>query len=272
VERIATGYQLAEAPVAVPGGGVWFSDALAGGVYRWSPVSDVVETVIPKRRGVGGMALHADGGLVVSGRDVSHVRAGESRPLFADASIAGLNDLTVDPDGRVVVGLLRFHPFAGEAAVPGEFVVLGPEGATTTVLPGVNWCNGCAFAPDGRTFYGCDYDRGLVLAADRDASGAYGPARVLLRSPTRAVDGMAVDEDGGLWLALGPGGRIGRYRPDGTPDGGLDVPASFVSSLCFGGADGRDLFITTLGGEHDAGSVFMARAPVAGAPIPAVQG
>src|SRR5262245_37772688 len=115
MERIASGYQLAEAPVATPDGGVVFSDVLGGGVHRWSPSTGQVEIVLPKRRGIGGMAAHADGGLVMSGRDVCHVRDGESRVIYApDAAsgVAGLNDLTVDPAGRIVVGQLRFRPFA----------------------------------------------------------------------------------------------------------------------------------------------------------------
>src|SRR6266545_3521564 len=104
MERIASGYQLAEAPVATEDGGVIFSDVLGGGVHRWSPVTGKVETVVPKRRGVGGIVVHADGGLVVSGRDVSHIdEAGDSRTLFAAEGIAGINDLTVDPDGHVIV-------------------------------------------------------------------------------------------------------------------------------------------------------------------------
>lgn len=84
MERVAGGYALAEAPVAAPDGGVYFSDVLGGGVYHFSPATDGVETVVAKRHGVGGMALHADGGLVMTGRDVIHVRESESRALYAD--------------------------------------------------------------------------------------------------------------------------------------------------------------------------------------------
>ena len=263
MERIASGYQLAEAPVATADG-LFFSDVLGGGVYRWSRTSGDVETVIAKRRMVGGMALHADGGLVISGRDISHVAEdGTTRVLFADEKIAGINDLTVDPDGDVVIGVLRFRPFGDEEPVPGEFVRIGDR---TTVLPGVIWTNGCAYSPDGATFYGCDYQRGLVLAADRRDDGSYDPPRTVVETPGGAADGMAVDEDGGLWVALGARGTIGRFRPDGTLDSELDVPADFVASLCFGGDGLRDLFITTMG------EVFVTRAPVAGTPVPAARG
>jgi xylono-1,5-lactonase len=273
MERIASGYQLAEAPVAMPDGGVAFSDVLGGGIHRWSPSTGEVTTVIPKRRGVGGMALHLDGGLVVSGRDVSHVKDGVSRTLFADDSIAGLNDLTVDPDGRVVVGILRFHPFKGEQPVPGGFVRIDDDGATSVVLPGVDWANGCAFSPDGRTFYGCDYHRGVVLAADREGDGTFGPPVIVARSPSGQADGMAVDETGALWVALGEQGTVGRFTPDGELDSELAVPAAFVASLCFGGDDGRDLFITTPDNTEDpaaGGAVFHTRVDVPGVPVPRV--
>jgi gluconolactonase len=273
MERIAAGYALAEAPVAAPDGGLFFSDVLGGGVHRWSPGSGQVETVIPKRRGVGGMALHADGGLVVSGRDVSHVTEdGEMRVLFADEAIAGLNDLTVDPGGDVVVGVLRFRPFAGEDPVPGEFLRISDR---ATVVSGVLWTNGCAYSPDGATFYGCDYHRGVVFAADRHDDGTYGPSRALVETPGGAADGMAVDEHGALWVALGARGTLGRFRPDGALESELDVPADFVASLCFGGDGLRDLFITTLGEPHSedaSGSVFLTRSSVAGAPVPLARG
>ncbi|HEY3020059.1 MAG TPA: SMP-30/gluconolactonase/LRE family protein, partial [Solirubrobacteraceae bacterium] len=177
---------------------------------------------------------------------------------------------TVDPDGRVVVGVLRFRPFAGEAPVPGEFVRIDADGSITTVLPGVDWANGCAYSPDGRTFYGCDYQRGVVLAAERRDDGTYGPPRTVVVSPSGEADGLAVDEHGALWVALGSAGRVGRFRPDGTLEDELEVPGGFVASLCFGGADGRDLFVTTAGSDEDptAGAVFLTRAPVAGALIP----
>jgi gluconolactonase len=272
VETIASGYQLAEAPVATDDGGVAFSDVLGGGVRAWSPATGAVVDVVAKRRGIGGMARHADGGLVMSGRDIVHVRAGESRTVYAPPEgVAGLNDLTVDPEGRVVVGQLRFRPFAGEAPVPGEAVVVAADGSTTVALDGIEWANGCAFSPDGRTLYLCDYHRGVVVAADRRDDGSYGPSRVVVTSPSGAADGMAVDEVGALWVALGPRGTVGRFTPDGVLDTELVVPAAFVASLCFGGADGRDLFVTTAqGADGTPGAVLRTRVDGPGAPVGAV--
>ena len=270
MERIAGGFALAEAPVAAPDGGVWFSDAVGGGAYRWSPGSDEVETVIPKRRGIGGMARHAAGGLVVSGRDVSRIDGALAEVLYADPTAAGFNDLTVDPDGRVVAGVLRFHPFKGEDPAPGEFARLETEAPR-------RWCwavsNGPTGAASPRTARrSTPVTTAAASCAQRTEEGAYRDARELIASPSGEADGLAVDENGGIWVALGGGGAIGRFRPDGELEAMVDVPAPFVASLCFGG-DGRDLFVTTTGdpGDPDApGGVYLARAPVAGVPVPAV--
>ena len=111
IETIVTGYQLIEAPRVDAENRLYFSDARGGGIYRRSPDA-TIETIVPKRRGVGGIALHADGGVVISGRDISHVRDGESRTVFRLEGVPGFNDLTTDADGRVLVGSQRFDPFA----------------------------------------------------------------------------------------------------------------------------------------------------------------
>src|SRR4029077_8271299 len=103
-EVLATGYQLVEGPRADDQGGVYFTDALGGGVYRWS--DDGVDTIVPKRRGVGGLALHADGGVVVSGRDVTHVSPdGTNRLLFAaPEGVTGFNELCAQSRGSLPRG------------------------------------------------------------------------------------------------------------------------------------------------------------------------
>ncbi len=271
MELIASGYELVEAPVATPAGGVVFSDVLGGGIYEWSPDTSETSTVLAKRRGVGGMARHADGGLVISGRDISHLAAdGTTRIIHELAEdVRGINDLTVDPDGRIVVGQLRFRPFTDEEPVPGEYVAVGGDQPTVPVVDDVLWVNGCQFSPDGSTFYGCDVHRGTVIAADRQADGTYRNRRVVIESPTGVADGMAVDENGAIWVALGPSGSVGRFAPDGKLDLQVTMDATFVASLCFGGTDGKDLFATSIARDGGPGAVFHGRVDVAGAPITA---
>src|SRR5262245_7962052 len=122
MERLATGFGLIEGPVWDPVRGLLFSDVRNGGVHLLDR-SGSVSLVFPKRRGIGGMALHAQGGLIVGGRDISHVmRAdGSSKTLLAQADIpgaTGFNDLTTDAAGRIYVGSLAFAVFGGEAPKP----------------------------------------------------------------------------------------------------------------------------------------------------------
>src|SRR5471030_1282004 len=74
-------------------------------------------------------------------------------------------------------------------------------------------------------------------------------------------DGLAVDNEGGVWVALYGGGAVRRYGPDGELDRVVAVPAKNVTACCFGGHDGRSLFVTTAAPE---GSVFVTDAGVIG--------
>jgi gluconolactonase len=103
LEVLATGFGLVEGPRVDAAGRLYFSDALKGGVYRRG-ADGAIETIVPKRRGVGGIALHADGGIVISGRDISHVKDGSSRIVFALDGVPGFNDLFTDAHGNILVG------------------------------------------------------------------------------------------------------------------------------------------------------------------------
>jgi len=258
-----------EAPLADGRGGVLFSDVLGGGVHRWSEEGGV-EVVMPKRRGIGGLLLHADGGVVVSGRDVSHVRDGETRTLLAaPEGVTGLNDMATDGAGRVYAGALRFKPFAGETPVPGEVWRIDGEGRGVVVFDGIEWPNGIGFSPDGGTMYTSDFASGRVLAHELGGDGQAVGGRVFAQSPSGAADGLVVDSEGAVWVALGQGGGLARFRPDGSLEQMLDVPANFVSSVCFGGDDLRELYITTADNSEDparGGTLFRTRAEVPGLP------
>ncbi len=237
---VVWGYTFLEAPRWDPAGGLYFSDIIAGGVYHWTPGAEVA-TVIPKRRGVGGLVLHADGGLVVSGRDLCHVRDGQSRQLLTVDGALGFNDLTTDAQGRVYVGSMRSGAMEVEHRVPSELWRVDASGAAVQVCDGVAFPNGCGFAPDGRTLYLSNYSGAEVLAIDAET----GARRQLARVPHGNPDGLAVDEAGGVWVALGDAGCVGRFTPAGALDQRLDVPSRFVTSLCFGGDGGRTLYVTT---------------------------
>jgi gluconolactonase len=258
VEVLASGFVLAEAPRVEAAGSVLFSDVLGGGIRRWTD-GEGVEVVVPKRRGVGGLAVHADGGFVCGGRDVLHVRPdGTSRTLWSipeGSGVTGINDLCALPDGAVVFGALHYRPFEGEALVPGEFWHLD-ERHDCIFLTDVGWPNGCGADPARSAFYACDYAAGAVWC--RDADGV----RLLGTTPNGEADGLAVDDEGGVWVATAGGGSLVRLSPDdGTVVDEL-VLGGMVTSLAF---DGYVLYVTTadLAGRT-AGSLLRLAAPVPG--------
>ena len=204
MEELASGFTLLEGPTVDGAGSVYFSDVLQGGVYRWSPAG--VEEVVPKRRGIGGIVLHEDGGLVVTGRDVTHIRDGDTRVLLDVDGVTGFNDLGTAPDGSVYVGSLRFMPFKGEQPVPGEIWRIPSQGDAAPVAGGVLWANGIGFSPDGTIAYGSDYARSCVLAWDVAADGS------LARTPrVRGDAGGIRGRSGGGRRGWGMGGdRRGR--------------------------------------------------------------
>jgi len=269
MEAIAWGYDLAEAPRVDGAGNLWFSDAMGGGVHRRSP-EGIVETIIPKRRGVGGLLPHADGGVVVSGRDVVHVRAGESRVLLRVDGVLGFNDMTTDARGRVYVGSLRSSAAESGPRVPGELWRIDADGSATALYGDVAFCNGVGFSPDGQTIYHSNYSQGHVLAHDLDDEGRATRRRVFATLPRGNPDGLAVDERGRVWVAMGPAGALARFTAGGALDAVVAVPASFVTSLCFGGADRRELYVTTADNTEDPdrrGTIFRSRSDVPGCPV-----
>lgn len=271
LELLASGYGLVEGPRADGEGNLYFSDVLLGGVYRRTPEGEI-ETVVPKRRGVGGISLHAEGGLVISGRNLCHVRDGGTRVLFGREDIAGFNDLFVDGEGRVLVGSLRSDAFgASGERTAGELWRIDASGAANELYGDVSLSNGIGLSPDGRTLYHSDTARAHIIASELSDRGDAGSRRVFAETEGGVPDGLAVDSEGCVWVALYGGGGVARFRPDGTPDGRIDLPANAVTSLCFGGSDLRDLFLTTADNAETPelrGCVFRTRVDIPGLPAP----
>jgi sugar lactone lactonase YvrE len=254
---------LLEGPRFGAAGQAIYSDVIAGGVWECSPAGTVRE-LFPRRRGIGGILAHADGGLVISGRSVIHLTAaGEQRELLTGEDVSGFNDLGATPDGALLAGALCFRPFAGEEPCPGQLLRIDEGGAIAVLSEEVLWPNGIGMSSDGSTIYLSDYARAVVLAVP----AAGGAAERFASSPRGSVDGLAVDAEGGVWVALGEGAAVARFDADGRLDDITDLPARFVSSLCFGGPDMRDVLITTA--DNDVrpdlgGTLLRARSEVPG--------
>jgi gluconolactonase len=254
---------LLEGPRFAPTGELVYSDVIAGGVYACDGAGEV-RVLLSKRRGIGGIVAHADGGWIVSGRTLVHLREdGSQRELRGEDGACGYNDLGTTAAGELLAGVLRYRPLAGEPARPGQLLLIGVDGVSRVISEEIVWPNGIGVSADGDTVYVSDYADGTVSAVS--LSG--GAQRAFARSPRGSADGLALDVDGGVWVALGEGAAVARFDGDGGLDEVVELPASFVSSLCFGGADMCDVLITTADNHVQpelGGTLLRARSAVPG--------
>jgi xylono-1,5-lactonase len=266
LETLAFGYGLIEGPRVDRDGSLYFSDVTGGGVYQRSTDGEIT-TVVPKRRGVGGIVVHADGGIVISGRNICHVKDGETRMIFDDPDVPGFNDIGTDNDGRILAGSVRSDPF-GTERIPGELWRIAPDGSATTLYDDVSLCNGLGFSPDGATLYHSDSGRRQILAHDVSSGGAVSNRRVFATTAVGAPDGLAVDEAGNVWVASYGGGCAIAYDDGGNETERVAVPATAVTSLTFAG---RDLYIVTADNAEDPsrnGTIFRTTVDVPGLAVP----
>jgi len=271
LETLVYGYGLLEGPRVDANDNLYFSDVPNGGVYRRSP-SGEVSTVIPRRRGVGGIALHADGGVVVSGKNICHVKEGQTRILFQRDDIPGFNDIFTDSAGRVYVGSLRSDPFKEGARTPGELWRVEGEGKATEMYGNVGLTNGIGFSPDGKMIYHADSAGPHLIVHDVAPNGTMTNRRAIAQMESGTIpDGLCVDEAGCIWVAVYGGRCVTRYTPDGKLDRKIEVPAKAVTSVCFGGKDRRDLYIVTADNTEvpdRKGTIFRTRVETPGVSVP----
>ena len=280
MEQLAQGYGLIEGPVWEDGKGLLFSDALFGGVFRLN-LDGAVETVFEHRRGIGGMALHEAGGLIVSGRNLSFKPFSGGATVTVveqdeSAGVVGFNDLTSDAAGRIYAGALGASPVFDDGREPraGDLYLIDLDGSARVVGRDVQITNGLGFSPDGGTLYHSDSGRQTVFCYSVAADGSLGEKRPFVKTDGGAPDGLAVSEDGAVWVALAGGSGVGVYSPSGAQQDLIEIPQPMCTSLCFGGADRRDLYIVSgsQGSESErAGAVFRTRTRVAGLPVAAAR-
>jgi len=177
-----------------------------------------------------------------------------------------MNDGVCDPMGRFWVGSMGYDARDGA----GSLFRVDLDGSVHRVLDGLTIPNGPAFAADGQTMYLADSARGVIRRYQVDPrAGSLGAGKLFATVERGVPDGMVLDEDGDLWVAIWGGSRIDRFRPDGSRVDSLSVDSKQPTSLCFGGADGRELLITTashgleMPGPGD-GAVWRVRAAVKG--------
>ena len=268
----------AEGPVWWPAwGGLRWVDMLAGDVLALDDatgavsrrhIANVVAALRPRRDG-GFVAAVERGFALVDADDSIHPLA----ELWTDRGVR-MNEGGTDPDGRFYAGSMPYDGSPGR----GTLYVLEPDLGVRAVLDGVSISNGLAWSPEGSTAYYVDTPTQQVDAFGYDRTAGLHDRRALFAIPAEAgaPDGITVDADGYIWVALYGGGAVRRYRPDGVLDGLVEVPVRNVTACTLGGHDLRELYITTSregeDPEPEAGSVFRCRVDVGGLPAAAFFG
>ena len=239
IEVLAGGFVFPEGPTWHDGS-LWVSDVLAGGVHRLGGDGARSEVWLEGRRGIGGLLATVDGRLLATGADLVDVTTGET-VIGRPAGSTGFNDIGVDATGAALVGVLTYRPLAGDLPTAGG--VARFDGARTDWdwFRPVTWPNGIDTLRGGQTVV-ADYHDGALWLIEPD-----GTAEVICRSPGGHYDGLCLDDDDQIWLATGPAGTIEQRDRAGRLLGEIDLPAAFVTSVCFAGDDPRTLLATVSG-------------------------
>ncbi|WP_314221608.1 SMP-30/gluconolactonase/LRE family protein [Streptomyces zaehneri] len=220
-------------------------DILGSRLHGYDP-STGRRTVRATHQHVGAAKPRAGGGLVLNLRDgVGLLDPDDSFRWLHHEPVPGrrANDAAVAPDGSLWAGTMRYDEAPGGGTL---FRVTG-DGSPEPVLDDVTVSNGTGWSPDGTLMYYIDSPTRRVDVFAYSADGGVADRRTLVEIEDGAgfPDGLTVDADGCVWVALWDGGAVRRYTPAGELDRVLTLPTPRVTACAFGGADLTDLYVTT---------------------------
>lgn len=255
---------------------IWV-DIMGGRVNLFDP-STGDNRVFPVGSPVGAAALHSSGGLLLALKEgFAHLDtdSGRTTPFCGfpgAAPLIRMNDAKCDPQGRLWAGTLSMDMKPGAGAL----YRLDAGGGVTTALENVTCSNGIDWSLDGKTMYYVDSMTRRIDCFDFDPLlGSVTNQRtfVQIEQDNAVPDGLTVDSDGNVWVALWGGWGVHCYSQQGRRLSTVLVPSSQSSSCAFGGDDLGDLYITSartglteeqLAKEPHAGGLFRARPGVKG--------
>jgi sugar lactone lactonase YvrE len=254
-------------------GGLRWVDMLAGdilflvadGTINRRHVGTIAAALRPRQQ--GGAVIGVERGFALEEADGTLKHLDE---LWSDTNVR-MNEGGCDPDGRFYCGSMAYDQQPGA----GELYRLDPDGSVHVVLENVTISNGLEWSPDGSRAYYNDTATHRIDVFDYDGESGLSGRRPFAEVPAEAglPDGLTVDEEGGVWVALYGGGSVRRYTPEGVLDEVIEVAAKQVTACTFGGSGLDQLFITTSredlkpGEDPLAGSLFQTAVSVAGLPV-----
>ncbi|MEU1161715.1 SMP-30/gluconolactonase/LRE family protein [Streptomyces sp. NPDC005921] len=242
---VAAEATLGEGPTWDPATGrlLWI-DVLGSRVHTYDPATGR-RTIRTTDQHVGAVKPRAGGGLVLNLRDgVALLDPDDTFRWLHREPVPGrrANDAAVAPDGSLWAGTMRYD----EAAGGGTLARVTADGTATTLLADVTVSNGTGWSPDGRHVYYIDTPTNRVDVFDYDGElPSNRRPLVTIEEGAGYPDGLTVDADGCVWVALWDGGAVRRYTPTGELDRVITLPTPRTTACVFGGADLTDLYVTT---------------------------
>jgi sugar lactone lactonase YvrE len=240
-----------------------FVDMLAGDVVTLLPTGTVtrrhiddVAAVIRARRD-GGYLIAVEHGFALLDADWNRIRT----VTAFDSPTERMNEGGCDPQGRFYCGSMAYDVTPGA----GSLYRLDPDLTAHTVLHSVSIPNGLQWSADGARAFHADTGTGRIDVYDFDAAeGRLLDPRpfVTVDEADGAPDGTAIDDEGGLWVALWGGGAVRRYDAGGALTEVVELPVTNVTACAFAGAGSSELYITTsmqgvdASAEPAAGALF----------------
>ncbi len=252
---------------------IFWIDILNGEIQYFYPDSNEHKTFNIGQT-IGAIALKRSGGMIAalkSGFAAIDLHKGTLQIVSEVESHLPdnrFNDGKCDPAGRFLAGTMSIsnRPHAG------SLYVLENDFTVKTKIIGVTCSNGLAWSPDNKILYYIDSPTRNVVAYNYDGiSGDITDMRVVINIPEGEgyPDGMTIDADGMLWIALWDGWKVIRYNPyTGKQIHQISLPVSQVTSCIFGGDTMEDLYITSartglsesdLNAQTLAGSLFVIK-------------
>lgn len=250
-------------------------------IQRFDPSSNTNSAVVVEQ-GVSAAVFAKRGGLLIATTEglafatlVDGVAEVEPIATVETSPSNRMNDGKCDPEGRFWVGSMTHDG----SAPSGSLYRVETDLSIHPLVGGVGTGNGLGWSPDTSTMYFIDSPTRVVRVFDYDpATGEATDGRDMtlqLPNDVATPDGLSIDTEGNLWIALWEGSAVQCYSPEGALLEVIDVPARRVTSLCFGGEGLGDLYITSaaldvsdaeIEATH-AGSVFRAVPGVVGVPV-----
>lgn len=246
---------------------LWFMDCRKGRIYRVDPRSgSSTHCDVPPP--AGSFALNDDGRLIVALKEevvLVDPESGALRPLArieASHPNLRLNDGAAMPDGSFVAGTMHVFRDTGDAPLGGLYR-LDTNGMLTKLESRIGVVNGPVMHPANGRFYVADSAAKTVWSYAVESDCSFTDRRLFVNTEAQASapDGCCFDAQGGLWTALVHAGAIARFDAQGRLTECIALPVAHPASLCFGGPDLGEIFVTSI---SDSGRL-RASGPLDGA-------